>query len=297
MESIDTAAIVNLADKHGLTIQPGTVAVNEMGLDFRIVFATGHDGTRWVLRMPRRKEVAAASAAEARTLQLVQGRLSVAVPDWQIRSDDLIAYPLLPGRPGLVMDGEQPQWHADMAAPELADSLGKVLAQLHDIDPAAARAAGVTAHTPAGVRIDLRKKIERVDTEIGVGTTLRRRWEHWLDDDSYWPGHSVLVHGDLYAAHIMVNKSNRVTGLLDWTEAQVGDPAIDFTFQQASMDPADFDRLLDAYEAAGGTLWPRIREHCRERFSAFAINYALFALQPGNEEHLPTAAGQLQGTH
>ena len=69
-----------------------------------MAFARGRDGVDWVLRIPRRPELAASIEAEARILAFLRPRLSVAVPEWRVRSSELIAYPRLPGAPGLTLD-------------------------------------------------------------------------------------------------------------------------------------------------------------------------------------------------
>ena len=66
-------------------------------------------------------------------------QLDVAVPDWRISSPELIAYPLLPGTPGLSEETDgSVTWHVDIASPAYAASLGEVVAQLHAIDAAEA---------------------------------------------------------------------------------------------------------------------------------------------------------------
>lgn len=67
------------------------MAFNETGLDFRIGFATDTAGQEWVLRISRRDDVQTKIEREARILDFVKNRLSVAVPDWHVRGPDLVA--------------------------------------------------------------------------------------------------------------------------------------------------------------------------------------------------------------
>lgn len=92
----DSESITELAAAHALVIDPGTIAVNELGLDFRVAIAQADDGKSWVLRIPRRPDVTARADVEGRLLARIAPRLDVAVPDWRIHTADLIAYPLLP---------------------------------------------------------------------------------------------------------------------------------------------------------------------------------------------------------
>jgi aminoglycoside phosphotransferase (APT) family kinase protein len=90
----------------------------------------------------------------------------------------------------------------------------------------------------------------------------------WLAGDSYWPPHSVLVHGDLHPPHILIDRENRVTGLADWTEAHVGDPAVDFALQFAASGQRPLAALLERYKETRGAVWPRMNDHVVEMWSA-----------------------------
>ncbi|CAM5345123.1 Macrolide phosphotransferase OS=Streptomyces griseomycini OX=66895 GN=FHS37_007462 PE=3 SV=1 [Streptomyces griseomycini] len=158
--------VIALAAAHGPRLSAQSATVNEAGLDYRVVMASDATGQRWVLRIPRRVDVSEGMAAETRVLDLVAPVLAedgVAVPDWQIRSPELIAYPALPGAPGLTLtDTGEPDWHMDPASPDYAERLGRLLARLHSITPEQAEAAGVEVRTPAQVRQAWQDDIARV---------------------------------------------------------------------------------------------------------------------------------------
>src|SRR5690606_31297462 len=109
------ASIVALAREQDLALRPSTLRLEEAGLDFRVAFADAEDGTRWVLRIPRRPELAESIAAEAKILAFVRARLPVAVPEWRVHGPRLVAYPRLPGAPGLTLDPatKAPIFHVD----------------------------------------------------------------------------------------------------------------------------------------------------------------------------------------
>src|SRR5690606_28661625 len=116
--------IVALAARHGLHITDD-IHFNEMGIDFSVGFATDLNGDQWVLRIPRRPDMSAQIRGEQNILQLAQEYLSVAVPDWQIVSDEFIAYPLLPDPPALTFDARTyaVTWNMDMQDPRYVTSL------------------------------------------------------------------------------------------------------------------------------------------------------------------------------
>lgn len=168
-----------------------------------MAIAEAVDGRSWVLRIPRRPDVAARAAVEGRFLNAVAPHLSVAVPDWQIHFNDLIAYPLLPGTPGLTIDDSgQPQWHFDVESSEYAASLGSVLVELRPGCRSGHRHSGAPL---TEIRQRNREDIENVAAEFEVAPSLLRRWTAWLDDDSYWPSFSTVTHGEVYPAHQLMD--------------------------------------------------------------------------------------------
>lgn len=287
-------AICALAAKHGIELDPATMTLNEAGLDFRVGIGRGTDGLTWVLRVPRRAELEAQIESEARILDFVAPRLSAAVPDWRVRSADLVAYPAVAGEPGLTIDSSGAlHWRLDLTSLRYAERFGVLLAELHRIDVERARAAGIPFEAPDEVRERWRREIALVAGEFEVAPHLTRRWQAWLDDDSYWPPWSVFTHGELYPAHVLIDPEDSITGVLDWTTAKVSDPGRDFVFQRGMSSPELFERTVEAYAGAGGCVWPRLADHAAELWAASPVAYGLFAMQTGDDVHRAAAQAQL----
>jgi len=197
----DTQSVADLAAANGLAIDPHSLTFNEIGLDFRVGFATATDGTRWVLRLPRRPDVVARARLEARMLELVRAHLPLAVPDWRIFSDELIAYPMLPGNPGLTFDPAtyEVTWYFDQTSSLFPQTLGAAIAALHAIEPDLLGEAGLPVFTPDQVRQKWRADLDQVNDRFEVMPDQWAGWQAWIADDSYWPDFTVPIHGDLYA--------------------------------------------------------------------------------------------------
>ncbi|MCF2571232.1 macrolide 2'-phosphotransferase [Brevibacterium sp. UCMA 11754] len=295
-DSSQTTTIRELASTHGLDIDPETINVNELGLDFQVAIAEAVDGQSWVLRIPRRPDVTDRAAVEGRFLRAIAPHLSVAVPNWQIHTEDLIAYPLLPGAPGLTIDDQgQPQWHFDVESGEYIQSLTDFLAELHSVDPALVRSSGIDEFSPAEVRQRKRDDIARVVAEFDVAQSLRERWAAWLDDDAFWPTFTTVTHGEVYPAHQLMDGARNLS-ILDWTTAAIGDPARDFMFHHASVSAQAFDATIHHYVEKGGQVWPKFAEHCGELFSTSPVELGLYALQTGDAGHIEAAKAQLNPT-
>jgi len=290
----DAADLHALAARHGLRLT-GPLSINELGLDYRIVIAAVDDGPRWVLRIPRRADVGAKIEREARALAMLRSRLPFAVPDWRVASAELIAYPMLEDPTAIsVQPGTTtPEWAVPQDSAIFADSLAAAIAALHTVPVDAAIDAGMRVRTPAQARQQVADDLDRVRRELAVHEQRLARWQRWLDDDASWPDFCAVVHGDLYVGHVLVDRAERVTGMIDWSEARVDDPSIDLTSHLMVFGEVGLTKLLDAYAAAGGRRWPRIADHTAERLAAWPVTYALFGLESGDATHLAAAQAQL----
>lgn len=293
MSSSEIEALLERAVWHGLALERDSIIFIDAGLDYRVALAEDATGLPWTLRIPRRDDVVAGMDAEAAILDLVRPHLSAAVPDWQIRGEELIAYPSLPGRLGLSLADGEPQWHMDPESHTYAAALGRLLAELHGIDIGSARAAGAEVRSPEQARQVWKDQVAAVAAEFDVAPSLLRRWGAWIEEDSYWPAASVMTHGEIYPAHVLLDETGGITGVLDWTTARVDDPGRDFASQFALAGQEAFEVTVRAYEEAGGTTWPRLAEHCHELWNASPLAYATFAMRTGDDTHRVAAAALL----
>ncbi|TDE98667.1 aminoglycoside phosphotransferase [Occultella glacieicola] len=284
--------IVALGARHGLTLAAESVTLNELGLDFRVAHARTPDGEAWVLRIPRRGGMAESIRTEAAVLRLVAPRLGAAVPDWRVCTDELIAYPLLPGSPGLTLgaDGE-PVWHMDVSSREYATQFADLVARMQAITPEEASAAGLDVIDAAASRSRRREQYERVADAFAVAAPLRARWESWLDDDSYWPTWTAFGHGELYQGHVLLD-GGRISAVIDWTTGGFDDPARDLAFQKMTAPPEIFDLTVRRFAERGGRTWSRLAEHCAELLAFGPVAYGLYALETGDDRvHAAAQAG------
>jgi len=199
------------------------------------------------------------AAREAALLRLVGGRLPLPVPEPRFADPErgVLAYPFLPGTPLL---GRTPP--ADAAA-----RLGHVLAELHAIDP-----VGVPDE-PADPR-------EWLADLTGPAELLRvvRATPPPVADER------VLAHADLGAEHLLA-ADGRLTGVLDWSDAAVTDPALDFARLYRDFGPAFLDTALRAYG--------RDSPAFRRRITFFARCAALEDLAYGHPAYTRAAARSL----
>lgn len=285
--------ILELAEQHQLYLKE-EMLFNEMGLDFKVCFATAIDETPWVLRIPRRNDLNEQIESEKTILKLVKKHLSVATPEWKIASSSLIAYPLLKNNPIITFnDSYEVTWNMDKNSPAFVPALAKVLTELHSIPSAEADSSQLKVLNPDMLRLEISERVKTVKSELGISKELETRWKKWLDNDKIWPHFTTFIHGDLYAGHILASEEGEITGIIDWSEGQVSDPSIDFAGHLTVFGEESLKHLIKKYEAAGGKTWAYMFEQVLERQAVAPLNYAIFALKNHSDIHIQGAKAQL----
>ena len=208
---------------------------------------------RWLDRRPRRPEVAPHLLAETRLLPMLAPRLGLAVPLPVVLEAEplLVRHPLVPGVP------------CDPAALTADDgtAVGRFLRTLHATPLSEVADSGVpdAAATRAELLEGLAGMRERVLPLLPPG---RRADGAALLDAIARPSPVCLVHADLGPAHLLVT-DGRVSGVIDWSDARTGDPALDLAWTLNGAPAAFADALVAAYsptteQVARGLLWHRL---------------------------------------
>jgi aminoglycoside phosphotransferase (APT) family kinase protein len=188
---------------------PETTREIDVGYDFEVVVVDDE----WVFRFPRRAGVEPALALEVQLLPAIAPALPVAIPAFEHVSRDplFVGYRLIRGEPLVDEDPagvrafldalhglepselplERPDWA--IAYREQCAEFERVVLPL--LDP------------------DLRAPVQRLFAEA---ETL----------EGFEP---VLVHADLGPEHLLV-RDHRLVGVIDWGDARLGDPALDYAW-------------------------------------------------------------------
>jgi aminoglycoside phosphotransferase (APT) family kinase protein len=162
---------------------------------------------------------------EAALLARIAPRVSVPVPEPRFADGALgvLAYRLLPGQPLL---GRPP-------FPGLAHRLGRFLRELHSIDPAPlGDLLPVEDADPQAWSADL-------DGPQDLVAVLRASVPP--STDRY-----AVSHADLGAEHLLAVGED-LTGVIDWSDAAVADPALDFARLYRDFGQEFLDSVVDAY--------------------------------------------------
>ena len=219
---IDDALVRSLVDDQfpqwsGLSLERvGDGTVN-------VIYRLGDDLS---VRLPRRSDV---DDAEEHVLRALESQLPVEIPRFVARGREFTVHTWL--------EGDLP------SGPIPVDEVAELILALRAIpaDGLADRRSRPLAERDVAVR----DALERVDAP-GVLAL----WEEALRAPE-WDGPPVWVHRDLDARNVLV-RGGRLTGVLDWGGAVVGDPALDVMVAWklvAREERERFRRLLDVDDA------------------------------------------------
>jgi aminoglycoside phosphotransferase (APT) family kinase protein len=215
----------------------------------------------WLFRFPKREESAAKLTKEYQLLSDLEEWVSLPVPNYQYYCESyegsswpFAGYNKLPGTPADV--AETVDW------PSVARQLGHFLADLHAYPIDRAEEAGVPNE-----RDRLAQWCDESLTELDGVAELpvdRRDLSSYLESDV--PGRfddtPRLVHNDLWAEHVLIDPhTRRVSGIIDWGDAAIGDPTVDLAGVYAWHGEQGLRDVLTHYT---GTLDPDII--CRARY-------------------------------
>jgi aminoglycoside phosphotransferase (APT) family kinase protein len=153
--------------------------------------------------------------------------------------------PEAPGRP--LIDVPEPRRSA--RAGSVARTLGELLTALH-----AARVESVDVEdVPLGEWLrEAAETYRSVAAEVPVNR--RAAVDAFLRSpppEGRWT--PVFSHNDLGIEHVLVDPpTGRVTGVIDWSDAAIVDPAYDFGLLHRDLGPAALDAALRSYRTEAG---------------------------------------------
>ncbi|WP_413449905.1 phosphotransferase [Georgenia phoenicis] len=194
---------------------------------------------------------------EARLLRAVGAVAPLPVPVPLIVAPGCLAYRKLPGRPLIELPD------APRLATAVGAALGELLAVVHALPvEELGGVVGVDA-TPLTEWV-----AEARDTWPGLREAVpaahRPAVEDFLAQEPPPDGAAqVLAHNDLGVEHVLVDASGRVTGVIDWSDAALTDPARDLGLIYRDLGPQGLDAALTVYGEVGDDVVRRAELYAR----------------------------------
>ncbi len=244
------------------------------------VLATGWDNTafvvdgQWLFRFPRRRIAVPGVQREITVLSRLAPRLPLPIPDPRFVGQPSSRYPwpffgasLLPGV-DLTDSGLSDSERAVVAA-----SVGYFLRLLHDpglvvlmegadlpVDPMRRASAPVRARRAREVLDRLMHRgIWPADSDVirfldqaehgaaGAASADGVAGTRAAEDGVSGGGLLVVSHGDLHVRHLLVDRDGSATGVIDWGDLCLADPAVDLSIAYFGFAGEARADLLSAY--------------------------------------------------
>ena len=212
---------------HGL--EAGEVSYLGEGFDFSVFAVAGE----WAFKFPKRDDYARQLLVESRLLDALHPDCPIQIPRYEhvfeTEAGDVVGgYRLIEGRPAL-------EHAADFRLPSgSAALLAAFISHVHGFDAERARELGATVWHPEVCEAWRRHLLAELEEIVpALETELAHQARKAVADlDVVLPIESIqqtLCHGDLAADHILLDPETRhIAGVIDWSDAFVGDPAYDF---------------------------------------------------------------------
>jgi len=244
----------------------------------------------YIFRFPKRPALEPQLQKEIRLLSELAETLSVPVPRFKLFWNQKEEWPRQ--FVGYRKIGGVPLQKEFIKSPQsfyLAKQLASFLTELHLFPLPKATQLMIPHMTPSQWRqkyVDLYEQVRRrvyplLEKAEVTETTLL--WEDYLADKANFRFKPVLLHGDLSEEHILCDLDRGViTGIIDWGDACIGDPALDFTWL-LDYGSSFIREVLVGYR---GTIDKTLLKRATFYSRIGSFIEILFGLDTGDEAHL-----------
>lgn len=204
----------------------------------------------WIVRIPRRDAVREILEVEARLLPELGPALPIPIPRFEYVADDFraVAYRKLGGSP------------IDATHAELGGQVGRFLGALHAFPVERARELGAPSHDRGWhgrYEAFARGLFGRVGEMLGDdGPRAEAMLSAYLDDPANFEFEPRLIHADLGPEHVLA-RGDTMTGVIDWGDVRIGDPALDFAWALNRTPPAFAEAVFGTYRSDDPSLRER----------------------------------------
>nr|WP_269329600.1 phosphotransferase [Kineosporia babensis] len=214
----------------------------------------------WVVRAPRNDVASMRLDAESELVSRLRSWLPFGLPEAEgvaalPNGSRALVHRKLPGRPIRPLEL--------LHRSALAVSYGEAIAAIHNLPTRLVEEAGLPIYTAEEYRFRRLAELDRVAATGLTPVRLLTRWEHAVEEVGAWRFVPCVVHGDLAGDNVLA-EGEAVTGVMEWSETRVADPADDLAWLSIGATEPVLPVAFKAYlEARGEAVDVDLRRRAR----------------------------------
>ena len=208
------------------------INVFDDGWDYLVLVVNGQN----VFRFPRTKREMYLQrlSTEANFLKQFYSKSPVLVPKSELHTDEsegsYVTYDFIPG---VQFSKDLAKTFSKESLLAIAQELGNFLTVLHSFSIEEAKNLGVKQKDPA---IEWKNNLQEIKNEVFPKISIEeRKWitklyEDFLELIQVSPFIARVIHFDIMLEHIIVDPdTQKLSGIIDFTDMEIADPALDFS--------------------------------------------------------------------
>lgn len=218
-------------------------------------------GDRVVFRFPRRREFAQLIGREIAILPRIAPQLPLRISASAYAGMPSDAFPYAFAGYELIRGATLCSIEmSDERRSALAAPLARFLRALHAIDPEPLAQVGLPRDEIGRLHYENRLRLarERALALRHVDVPVPENLLAWLEAHppvALAHNESRVVHGDLYARHLVIGDDALPAGVIDWGDVHRGDPALDVAIAQMVLPPSAHADFREAYGPIDERMW------------------------------------------
>jgi aminoglycoside 2''-phosphotransferase len=184
-------------------------------------------------------------------------------------------------------------------AKQVAQQLAAFLSCLHRFPVQRAVQLGLEDVSPSDWRQRYERLYEQMREQVfpllepSVRAKAAALWEGFLTSETAVAFRPTLIHRDLNDDHILYDPARgAITGIIDWGDVSIGDPAMDFAYPLKTYGPEFVSALFAGYQ---GEWDATFQERMRFYIAIMPLQEVLYGLLEGDESHVRNGLERFSG--
>jgi len=174
----------------------------------------------------------------------------------------------------------------------LVESTAKALASIHNLPLSVVQDIDFPEYTTSNILTSLASDLDRAMATGKVPSVMLNRWEDALGNENLFRFMPTVINGILSPESVL-ELDGEISGILDWMDLQIGDPARDFGWILARGHDDLVYNLMLAYQQARPSADDNIRQRAKLYSELAWASYLVTAVNSGNESDILDAQGEI----